>query len=147
MDAGDFKAIKFGIGVDSIQNLVNPLTAPAGSPQSSAVVGEMYWSWLKYVHIFVEGRYAASGSNTYSSPLMYHIGSNALYRQVSFTKSISAVNNADTKLTLTLDVEKVFTTAPAIDIATEALTETQQDERYLIAEKFANNFAQAFTLE
>ena len=41
---GDFKAIKFSCGVDSVQNLTDPLSVPSSNPLSSD--NNMYWSWL-----------------------------------------------------------------------------------------------------
>lgn len=143
---GEFKAIRLGFGVDSLQNETIPNNAPASSALSKTQTGEMYWSWLKYTHHFIEGKYAESGSENYYGAILYHIGTNPLYKTVTFNKEFQICCNLEVNPTLTLDVKKIFDGPPAIDLETEGETESQES-KYAIAEKFANNFAQAFTLQ
>lgn len=146
VDEADFKAIRLGFGVDSAQNETNPQTAPAGSALSSTQTGEMYWSWLKYTYQFIEGKYAEPGSENYYGAVLYHIGTNPLYYTRTYNKDFTICCEKEFNTTLTLDVKKIFDGPPAIDLATENVTETQQS-KYAIAEKFAGNFAQAFSIQ
>lgn len=144
LDEADFKAIRLGFGVDSIQNESSPQTAPAGSALAQA--GEMYWSWLKYNHLFIEGKYAEPGSENFYGAILYHVGTNPLYKTVTFNNSFTVCCGLNVNPQLSLDVKKIFDGPPAIDLPTEGVTESQEN-KYAIAEKFANNFSQAFTLK
>ena len=146
LDDADFKAIRIGLGVDSIQNLSTPQTAPSTSALSSGQAGEMYWSWLKYTHQFIEGKFAEAGSVNFYGAIVYHIGTNPLYRTITFTKDMSVCCEKETQHTLTLDVKKIFDGPPAIDLPTEGVTESQES-KYAIAEKFVGNFEQSFSFE
>lgn len=146
LDEGDFKAIRIGLGVDSAQNLTVPQQAPASSALHSSQTGEMYWSWLKYTFQFIEGKYAEPGSENYYGAILYHIGTDALYRTIIFNQTINVCCEKETQHTVTLDVKKIFDGPPAIDLPTEGVTESQES-KYAIAEKFVGNFEQSFSFE
>lgn len=146
LEEGNFKAIRIGLGVDSIQNLTVPQQAPTNSALHSSQTGEMYWSWLKYVFQFIEGKYAEPGSENYYGAILYHIGTDPLYHTISFDKEINVCCEKETQHTITLDVKKIFDGPPAIDLPTEGVTESQES-KYAIAQKFIGNFEQSFSIE
>lgn len=146
LNEGDFKAIRIGLGVDSIQNLTDPQQAPTSSALHSSQTGEMYWSWLKYIHTFIEGKYAEVGSENYYGAVLYHIGTDELYRTVTFNKAINVCCEKETTHTVTLDVKRIFDGPPVIDLPTEGVTESQTS-KYAIAQKFVGNFEQSFSFE
>lgn len=146
IDEADFKAIRIGLGVDSIQNLTTPQQMPSSSALSKAPAEDMHWDWLKYIFTYINGKYAEAGSENYYGAVLYHIGTNPLYYTINFNKAINVCCEKETQHTVTLDVKKIFDGPPVMDLATENVTESQVS-KYAIAEKFAGNFAQAFSIE
>ena len=144
---GDFKAIKFSCGVDSIQNLTDPLSVPSSNPLSSD--NNMYWTWLKYQFMIFESRADTSttGAGAFNWHPVYHIGGNSLYRSATITKSFSVCCDTKYTLNLTLDVEKIFFGSQTLDIITEPSTQCAASDNPVIAPKFVDNFSQAFSIE
>lgn len=144
---GDFKAIKFSCGVDSIQNLTDPNSVSSSSPLSGDY--DMYWSWLKYQFVLLDSR--ADTTTTGAGPFnwfpVYHLGSNPLYRTSVIAKNFSVCCDAKYTLNLTLDVKKIFFGAQTLDIITERTTQSSASDNPVIAPKFADNFSQAFSTE
>lgn len=142
---GDFKAIKFGLGVDSIQNNTDPLSVPSSNPLSGD--NGMYWSWLKYQFEILEARCdtTSTGSGIFNWFPLYHIGGNAQYRQVVLNKTFSVCCNNKSTVTLTLDVEKIFYgSTQTLDIITESTTQMGAGDDPNVAVKFVDNFSSAF---
>ncbi|MFN8285534.1 MAG: MbnP family protein [Chitinophagales bacterium] len=141
---GDFKAIRFGIGVDSIQNESDPNDIDPKSPLAN---NDMYWSWMKYIFVKYEARCDTSGtgSGTYNWFPLYHLGSNPLYRTVTLTKDFSACCGDKQSLTLVLDVKKIFYgDTETLDLINESTSQTS--DHFDVATKFMNNLAKAFSL-
>jgi len=145
--SGDFKAIKFSCGVDSIQNLTDPLSVPSDNPLSSD--NNMYWSWLKYQFQLLDARCdtTTTGAGNFNWFPRYHIGGNSMYRTASLTKSFSVCCENKYALSLVLDVKKIFYGAQTIDIIAENETQSGAGDNPAIAPKFADNFSQAFSVE
>ena len=144
---GDFKAIKFSCGLDSLQNESDPLNFPAGDPLSGE--NNMYWSWLKYQFQVVEGRCdtTTTGTGSYNWFLRYHIGGNSYYRTTTINKNFSICCNNKATINLVLDVKKIFYGAQTLDIITEPETQSGATDNPAVAPKFVDNFSQAFSIE
>ena len=78
--------------------------------------------------------------------MLYHIGTDELYRTVTFNKAINVCCEKETTHTVTLDVKRIFDGPPVIDLPTEGVTESQTS-KYAIAQKFVGNFEQSFSFE
>ncbi len=144
---GDFKAIKFSCGVDSLQNLTDPLTVPSSNPLSGD--NNMYWTWLKYQFEVMNVRCdtTSTGTGPFNWFPRYHIGGNSLYRAVQLSKSFSVCCDTKYTLNLSLDIKKIFYGTQTLDIITEADTQSGSTDNPVIAPKFADNFSQAFSIE
>lgn len=142
--SGEFKAIRFGIGVDSIQNESDPNGVAAGSPLAD---NDMYWSWLKYIFVKYEARCDTSGtgSGVYNWFPLYHLGGNSLYRTTTLSKDFSVCCDDKLTLNLDLDVQKIFySNTDTLDIITESTSQTS--DHYDDAVEFMDNIAKAFSL-
>jgi hypothetical protein len=144
---GDFKAIKFGVGLDSaLNNNTNPGDEPIESPlYTDNNLG--YWGWMKYIFYKVEGvtDTTTSGQQTYNNTFLYHIGTDNLYREVTLTKNFSICCNNSVTLNLNLDVKKIFYgDTETIDIVTQNVTQTTDNSHTAVS--MANNFPKAFSL-
>lgn len=145
---GNFKAIRFGLGVDSIQNNTDPLSVPSSNPLSGD--NGMYWSWLKYQFEILEARCDTTNTGTgiFNWFPLYHIGGNAQYRQVVINKSFTVCCNNKSTVTLTLDAEKIFYgSTQTLDIITESTTQMGPSDDPNVAIKFVNNFSNAFSVD
>lgn len=73
------------IGLDTNYNNRNPLKYEEKHPLS--LDQNMYWSMLKYRFLVIEGRIdtSAAGNKTPNFPFTYHIGSDVMLRDFSFT--------------------------------------------------------------
>lgn len=82
--------LSFGLGVPSQLNSMDPTVFETSHPLSSAFA--MYWTWAsKYRFLKVEGRFNGSGdlSNAGSnSAIIWHTGTDGLYRIVTFNEQI-----------------------------------------------------------
>lgn len=143
---GDFKALKFSTGLDSVQNATDPLSVPSNNPLSNDI--GMYWPWLKYIFYKLEARSdtTGTGNGTFNWFPLYHIGTNSMYRQATLEKPFSVCCDNEFHLTLYLDVKKIFYgNTQTLDIISESSTQMGTSDNPNIAIKFSDNFAQAFT--
>ena len=146
---GDFKAIRFGCGVDSVQNLTDPNSITDDANPLSNYSG-MYWGWLKYQFQILEARCdtTTTGSGVFNWFPLYHIGLNPQYRQVELSKTYSVCCDNAFTLNLVLDVKKIFYgSTQTLDIISESTTQMGAQDNPLIAPKFVDNFSQAFSVE
>ena len=148
--SGDFKAIKFGNGVDSLQNLTDPNTiSDASNPLGDQ---SMYWGWLKYLFEDVQGRCDTtsngSGTPNLNWAINYHIGTNPVFRQTELLKSFSVCCNTPYTLNIILDVKKIFYgDTQTLDIITQSGTQMGNGDNPAVATTFVNNFSNAFSAE
>lgn len=144
-----FKKVKFGIGLTPEQNNLLPDDVADSDPRH--IYSSMYWGWLKYIFVRMEGRSDVDGSNKFDNLLIYDVGSDELYKTVEISKSIS-INEGNNTLTLRLDIDKIFRNgANDIDISYYEQSYTHSDKtnskNYDTAVKFAENFSKAFLIE
>jgi hypothetical protein len=144
--AGTYKGIKFDVGLDAAQNLIDPDTKPASDPLGPK--DDMYWEWLKHRFINIEGVADTLGTsfNVPTVGLAYHVGRNETLRSVSLTGSNFVIEEGKNKeVFLNLDLHKVFSEGPnAIDMFNMPGTQSENADLY-IAEQFADQFATAFS--
>ena len=97
-------SLSVGLGVDSDQNDMDPATFDVGHPLSSA--NAMYWTWAsKYRFIKADGRVNYSGTlGTDDEFLVWHTGTNSLYRTIDFNVDIRPGDH----VILAFDLAEVF---------------------------------------
>lgn len=146
VDAGTYKGLKFNVGLDPQQNATNP-----DNYSSSEALGpkeDMFWEWLKHRFIVLEGTVDTSGNNFTGGVvgMVYHVGRDTCYREVTLTGSDIVVNEGEKKtLTLNLDLLKIFQQAPApLNMFTQPGTQSE-DGDLTIALQFSDQFANSFT--
>lgn len=147
---GDYKGIKFTVGIDSATNHSDPTPYPANHPlaiQSPAI----HWSWNSgYIFTMIEGTCDTTVNNTdvltygqYSHGMFFHIGMDPLKREVDLSNSSFSIS-AETAKTITVktDLNKFFT---GIDLKTENTSHTMGTMP--LATKAANNIPSMFSLQ
>lgn len=139
---GDYKGIKFGIGLDSIQNNISPDNVPDNDPVYKD--NTLYWDTNRK-HLFIQMEGASGTNSTLGSIFFYHIGFDSLYRSASVVKSFSVADGKSTTLNLNADIQQVFTGSNAVNIISEPSTHT--DDYPVVAHKVADNFTQIFSIQ
>ena len=149
---GSYRAVQFGCGLDSIQNNSNPKSLDTTNPTSPLAANnnnDMYWSMQKYRFETFDGEWDSINDpyNFLREAFSYHVGGPGLYRTpviVPNSFSISADNT--TSLVLYLDIQKIFNgSTETLSFPSEELTQTSSSDNPVIAQKFSDNFSQAFT--
>ena len=139
---GSYTGIKFGIGLDSARNHIDPATFPIEHPMSTTT--GMFWTWFtQYIFTKIEGTVDSIPGDP-AHFFLYHTGIDSLYREIEFTNMNIVVAEGETKAeAITLDMEKLFWGAnDTIDVITEYITHTTDDVP--LAVKVVNNFSKAF---
>ena len=149
LPVGKYTKLKFGVGLTPEQNNVLPADAPANDPRQT--FDELYWGWLKYIFIRVDGRSDVDGSNKFNNLLVYDVGTDELYRAVEIAKNIE-LKAGDNTATLNLNINQIFRNGTNdIDISNYEESYTHSDKtnnkNFDTAIKFADNFSKAFSFE
>lgn len=130
----------FGLGVPSQLNNMDPTAFETSHPLSSAFA--MYWTWAsKYRFLKVEGRFNDSGdlSNAGSnSALIWHTGTDNLYRIVTFNEQIQPGDH----MVIKLDLDQLF---DSISLQNNAFTHTTVSS-YATAELVSDQIISAFSI-
>lgn len=147
---GEYKGIRFSVGLDNVTNHLDPTTYPISNPlaiQSPAI----HWSWNSgYIFLMLEGTCDTTAMNDdvltygqYSHSLFYHIGMDDLLRDIEISNTTFTVSNSNAKvLHIHSDINKLFT---GVDMKTENASHTMGSMP--LATKIADNIADMFTIE
>ena len=139
---GSYKAIKFGIGLDSTQNLRDPSIVPGNDPVYAD--NTLWWGAPRF-HLFTQMEGYAGSTSSLGSIFFYHVGTDPMYRTATVTKSFSISDGQATALTLNADLEQVFYGANSVNVLTDPYTHTTDEP--VVATTVANAFTQIFTLQ
>ena len=141
---GDYKALKFGIGLDSAQNHINPT---ANSTDAVFGAGPGMWWDINLYHLFadIEGR--AGTTTALGTFFFYHVGTDSFYKTATVPKSFSISNGQNTTLKLNADFQKLFYGGGAntVNVITEPYTHTT--DAPTTAHKLADGCTQMFSLQ
>ena len=99
-----------------------------------------WWSWAdKHIFSKIEGEL-----KTGDDAFVYHLGFDELYRNVEVARDLNITATERTDVTVTLNVYRIFTDGSGqnIDFITDPVS--QSFDNMPLAERVANNFAQAF---
>lgn len=142
---GDYKGIRYTMGLDSATNHSNPTVYSSENPLAIQTPS-MHWSWSSgYIFTKVEGlcdtTLAANGPANY--PFFFHVGTDMMKRSINFSSSSFTVTGTEEKeVALVFDLKKVLQN---IDLRTENSTHTMDNMG--LATKFVNNYAGATSIE
>ena len=124
--AGQYKAIRMGLGVSPALNATSP-----GSYTPPHPLDDHYWSWaLGYVFMKIEGNADFDGDGQFSDKLTFHTGSDALYRTLEFSQNIEVKEDQLLKLGFTADLKRVMGVSASnyLDIHTHTQDHTNNPE-------------------
>ena len=101
---GDYTGIKMGYGVKQSLNAKAPADFASGHVLNKE---EEYWSgWKSYIFNKIEGQGDGDGDGTPDIFLVYHCGSDKVYRDYSFDHAFTLTENAN--LNVEFDLKKLF---------------------------------------
>jgi hypothetical protein len=142
---GDYEKIEFGVGVNAALNATNPADYASDEALSNT---SMYWDWRgSYIFAMVEGELDTNGDGQGDVPFLYHMGSDAMFKDASFSDAITVEKNGTTTINLKLNAKDIFVVNnQAFDIEAAQSSHTGVDDEE-IANMIMTNLANAIKLE
>ncbi len=150
---GEYKSIRFLIGVDSLRNTMN-ISKRTGVLDVGAYASDMYWTWNQgYIFLKLEMReYKAKGDTSEIVPYVYHIGgyggmntptiNNIKTVQLDLNQNLTNTENRTSKIFFKADAFKVISGIHEISLdsfKTVMLTP--------FSAKVAENYSKMFSIE
>lgn len=142
--AGDYSSLNFGVGISAALNATNPADYRSDEALSNT---SMYWDWRgSYIFAMIEGGIDTTGDGLINVPFTYHMGSDALFRDASFSNPITIERGTATPLNFGVDLKDVLVKdGTAFDIAGASSSHTGTDDE-AIAQELMTNLTDALTL-
>ncbi len=136
--AGEYKAVKFLIGVDSARNVSGAQTG-ALDP-----LWEMFWDWnTGYIMALIEGEAPDASGNILSIHIGGFSGQYSALREVTmnFSENIKVAKNNEPAITLRSDLLKWFSGAHLINFTDFSLQSAVDSNSAKIADNYKNMFS------
>ncbi len=142
---GNYKGFRFQIGLDSIINRTDPSIYPSSDPLS-VQTPSIHWSWNSgYIFWKVEGKVdtTVAQNGPVNVDYLYHIGTDALKRQIDFsTSAFTVISGQDQIVHLEFDLLAALSN---VDMTSELICHTTDNPSTAL--KIANNWQAAFHIE
>lgn len=142
LPAGNYRAIRFGIGVPADLNAKTPADFAVNHPLA---IESMYWdAWDSYIFSKTEGRIDTTGNGEGDLNFLYHTGIDDLYRGLEASRDFKLDQGGETTMSFYLDVLKLFGTPnDYIDIKAKPMSHNPKDLD--IATKIMDNYINALS--
>ncbi|MGJ8673525.1 MbnP family protein [Rubritalea sp.] len=102
--SGDYKALRFSVGVPKEQNHADPAQLSAEHPLNPNI-NQLHWDWTGgYIFMAIEGKYRTPDQSL--SGFVYHLANDANLSSVQLASRFQIKNN--TGITLQMDAAKLF---------------------------------------
>jgi len=126
----DYRRIELGIGVDPA---TNGTLASVGELDPN---GRMAWSWdVGYKFVLFEGALVV-GDTQY--PLVYHVGFDENYKQISFELDEPLFNGPEANVDFHIDLLQMFSGVTTVDMAEMSNVKFDRTDAKLLADNFAH---------
>ena len=141
---GDYKEVKFLLGVDSATNNRNQNSFVATSPLNP-IINNLYWNMIDgFIFCSVEGRHYKDGQS--KGTFAYHIGLDENLMQIQIKKEFKVI--ADFPLELVFDLSAYFESPHVINITENApITHSDKAADFGLSSKLSENLLNAFKLK
>ncbi len=142
--AGNYSQFKMWLGLPEELNELDP--ADAQHPLSAQQ--NMYWTWAsRYRFLIYEGRVDSTQSNNFDHLLVYHVGTDTLYREIqSFPIDVKVSDGSQHTIDINFDLQNVlYNPADPIDVFIDDATHTMDDMD--LARRITENAVASFGLE
>ena len=105
IDAGEYQAVNFYVGLSERLNNLRPSEVPAKSAQNDGT----YWSdWGSFIFSSIAGKEDLNQDGTLEHNIVYHIGGNDAIRQKSFPGTVFLEGGELTTLNFEIDLRDMF---------------------------------------
>lgn len=126
----DYRRIEFGIGVDPV---ANGSLASVGALDPN---GRMAWNWeVGYKFVLFEGALVASDIHY---PLVYHVGFDENYKQVSFELGEPLFDGLEANIDFCTDLLQMFSGAETVDMTGMSNVKFDRTDAKLLADNYAH---------
>ncbi len=145
---GDYTGIKLGYGVRKDLNKKSPKDFPAGSPLSYEL--DFWKGWDSYIFCKIEGAGDADKNGSADHFLVYHCGSDPVYKTFTTNKNFSVSASDPTKqlLQIEFDLKKLFTQADGSLYNMVANPATSNDKNdVVVADAIMSRFGTATSIK
>lgn len=143
--AGDYTAIRFGLGVPGELNGMDP--AGYGNEEALSIYSNMYWSWASmYRFVILEAQMDSLGGVNFDHDLIFHTGLDELYRaDIELPVAFNVEEGTASTIQIGIDWNTLFHNGEqAIPIESAHITHTTDNtEEFELAKQFTDNFVQA----
>lgn len=111
---GEYKSIRFLVGIDSVINHSNPQQWPLSHPMNPSV-NDMHWGWSGgYIFNVVEGYYKNKG---FDKAFSFHVALDKNARRYSFVTNYTILKNGT--FTFNVDAQKYFSNTINFSLKTD----------------------------
>ena len=144
--AKKYTGLSMSLGLPEDLNAQDPATFDASSPLS--VQQNMYWTWAsRYRFLIYEGRVDSTQSNNFNHLLVYHTGTDALYRELpTLPVDITVTEYGQQVIDVSFDVQNVlYNPNDPIDIFLDDATHTMDNMD--LARRITENAVASFDTE
>jgi len=143
---GNYTGIRLGYGVPPSLNAKQPKDFAPAHPLSRE--NEFWLGWGSYIFNKIEGRVDLNNNGVFDGGLIYHCGSDAVYREYMFDLPISVKPGA-AEIVVEFDLKKLFVLNGAwLDLSNPYNHITSNDVNdVVIATKLMDNFGNATTVK
>lgn len=139
---GNYTGIRFNFGLTELQNRFDSTTLPC--PHPLCADNDMWWDeTLKYTFVKLDGHVKLSGNSEFKS-LVYHVGTAPYMRTITVEHPIIVSDNTSLGA-IVLNIQEIIDGANPMNMNTENISETF--DKPAVAEKFADNIVNAFSVE
>ena len=141
LESGKYERLDFAIGIPGDLNAKKPADFAPGHPLSE---NSEYWDgWNSYIFSKTEGRADFDGDGQFEQSLAYHLGSDAVYRNVALAINTEIQEDKTTDLIVTIDLRDMFITGnEAFDIQQTPSTHSLQQIE--LAKQLADRLSHSF---
>ncbi|MDO8366332.1 MAG: hypothetical protein Q7T20_06010 [Saprospiraceae bacterium] len=141
---GEYTGLRIGYGVKPWLNSKTYNDFPIGHPLAKEIE---YWSgWTSYIFTKIEGKADSDNNGTLDVSLLYHCGSDAVYKVYAFDLPIH-IHTGQPGISVNFDLEKIFTMDDGsfYDIVTNFYT-SHDPNNVVVAQVLMHNFKKATTV-
>ncbi len=141
---GDYTGLRIGYGVKPSLNAKRPVDFEGSHPLAKE--GEYWGGWESYIFTKIEGKADSDKNGPYDISLLYHCGSDAVYKVYEFDVPIQ-VHAGHPGVSVDFDLKKIFTQGDGshYDIVTNFYTSSNPAD-VTVAQALMHNFERATTV-
>ncbi|MCY3630743.1 MAG: hypothetical protein F4100_10460 [Rhodothermaceae bacterium] len=102
--AGNYKGIRFKVGIDGWTNRIDPSQVPAGHPLAKQTDRNNHWNWnAGYLYLRIDGQVDTDADTVPDEDWAVHLGTQRFLREVTLTRDFTLENDQPATLDISID--------------------------------------------